>query len=538
MANLSLSSGTSLFEVPPLVMENFCDLMDCSDGELGWRGLAERLTSDWMDFRKIEKYADQGKSRTKELLWSWAHKNKTVGDLLVVLQEMGLQRAITLFTEINVQPHVSFKEIKEETNGFHRDFLIGEGHFYEVFKAEIKKQSCVVKLLKQKNELSDQKQLNLFLTEWKSLPRFQHSNILELLGFITEEGKTCLLYPYMSNGSLFHRIHCTGNTPALSWQIRYNILLGVARAIQYLHSMDPYPVVCGNLTSKNILLDQHFQPKLSDFAMIHLRSYLINHSHTIRMDNATMWFLGYLPEEYIRKGELSPKTDVYSYGIVTMEVLSGCQAVLNESKCAYLRDIFWSQMENSGSESLQSLMDMKSNNWPFGVAQQLLGVAIESTTLRSKQRPTMEEVLEKIESCKKAAEKSSEDQPKSLMSVPPCLCPLPWSHSNVPVESDESLDYAFSLERKLETPCECSQSEVTFLGVTRKYRAEGKDTCPAIQSNTTSYNEHILHTNDLSYSSRPMECSCSPGPDADTTFCEECIANGFGQCNVSSKNVT
>ncbi|XP_063783610.1 interleukin-1 receptor-associated kinase 3 [Pseudophryne corroboree] len=486
-----------------------------------------------MDFRKIEKYAVQGKSRTKELLWSWAHKNKTVGDLLIVLQEMGLQRAMNLFTEINVQPRVSCKEIEEGTKNFHRDFFIGEGHFFEVFKADIKKQLCVVKLLKQKNNLADQKQSNLFMSEWKHLPRLQHSNILEILGFITMEGRTCLVYPYMSNGSLFHRLLCTGNTPPLSWQIRYNILLGVAKAIQYLHSVDSYPIDCGNINSKHILLDQHFQPKLSDFAMIHLRSNLINTTphHTIKMDHAALRFLAHLPEEYIRKGELSLKTDVYSYGIVTMEVLSGCQAILNGSKCTYLKEVFWNQMEKRGTESFLAIMDMKSNNWPYGVAQTLFGVSIESTALRSKERPTMEEVLKSIEGCKDA-DKYSGDQPKSLVSVPPGLCPLPWSYANVPVESDESLDCSFSLERKIEvvTPCECSQSEVTFLGVNRKVRDKGSVPSPPIQSNTTSHSDHILQRNEITHNNNPVECSYSTGPDTVTVFCEECIANGFGYC--------
>ncbi|XP_075713021.1 interleukin-1 receptor-associated kinase 3 isoform X2 [Rhinoderma darwinii] len=490
---------------------------------------AERLSSDWMDFRKIEKCAEQGRSRTKELLWSWAHKNKTVGDLLEVLHEMGHQRAITVFKEVNVLSRVSFKEITDATRNFHRDFLIGEGHFFDIFKAEIKKELYVVKLLKQKNQEVDQKPLNRFMSKWKSLPRFQHVNIVKLVGCITMGGVTCLVYPNMINGSLFHKLHCADSNPTLPWQIRYNILLGVANAINYLHTMNACPVICGNITSKNILLDQHFQPKLSDFAMVHLRSYLINHTYTIKMDHSTLQFLGYLPEEYIRRGDLSPKTDVYSYGVVIMEVLSGCQAVLNESKSTYLRDVFRNQVDKSGVESLLQFVDVKAKNCPFVVAHKLLDISIESTSLRAKQRPTMEMVLEVIESCK-TADTYTEDQPKSLMSVPPCLCPLPWSHSNVPVESDENLDSYFGLfERKRDTitPCECSQSEVTYLGASRKCRSAENVICTPIQSRNTSQNDHKLQMSDLSYTSRPVECSCSPGPDS-TSYCEECLTNGFG----------
>ncbi|KAG9490353.1 hypothetical protein GDO78_005955 [Eleutherodactylus coqui] len=512
MAERSLTLNTSLFEVPPIIMEHFCELMDCSDGDLGWRGLAERLSSDWMDFRKIEKCAEQGRSRTKELLWSWAHKNKTIGDLLEVLQEMGHQRATALFKEVNVLSRVSFKEITEATHNFHKDFLIGEGHFFDIFKVEIKKESYAVKLLKQV-------QFSLF----------QHMNILKLVGCVTMGGLTCLVYPSMINGSLFRKLHCADSTLPLPWQIRNNILLGVAHAIYYLHTLNPSPVICGNITSQNILLDQHFQPKLSDFAMVHLRSYLINHIYTIKMDHATLRFLGYLPEEYIRRGELSLKTDVYGYGVIIMEILSGSQAVLNRSRITYLRDIFWNEVDNSGVESLLQFVDVKAGKWPIGVANKLLDLSIKATSLRAKQRPTTEMVLEMIESCKTAGS-YNEDQPKSLMSVPPCPFPLPWGNSNVPVESDETLDsYSSLFERKQDAiiPCECSQSEVTYLGDSRKYRSAEYVICTPILSRNTSQNDHNLKMSDLAYTSRPVECSCSPGPGS-TSYCEECLTNGFG----------
>ncbi|XP_077121331.1 interleukin-1 receptor-associated kinase 3 isoform X1 [Ranitomeya variabilis] len=529
MAEMSLGLNTSLFEVPPIIMEHLCELMDCSDGGLGWKGLAERLSSDWMDFRKIEKCAEQGKSRTKELLWSWAHKNKTVGDLLKVLQEMGHQRAITIFNEINAVSCMSVKEITEATHNFHKDFMIGEGHFFDIFKAQIRKELCIVKLLKQKNKKVDQKALSHFMSKWKSLPRFQHENIIKLISCVTMGGITCLVYPNMINGSLFRKLHHAKITSPLSWHIRYNILVGVANAIYYLHTMNPCPVICGNITSKSILLDQHFQPKLSDFAMVHLRSYLINPLYSIKMDNATLQFLGYLPEEYIRRGELSSKTDVYSYGVLIMEVLSGRQAVLNGPKSTYLRDWFWNEMDKNGTEPLLQIVDMKAKNWPVDVAHKLLNISFEATSLRAKRRPTFEMILEMTNGCT-TTDKCTEDHPKSLLSVPPCLCPLPLSNANVPVESDENVDSYFSVhERKQDsiTPCECSQSEVTYLGGSRKCRNTENVISTPGQSRNTSESDQKLRMSDLSYPSRPVECSCSSGQDS-TSYCDECLTNGFG----------
>ncbi|XP_072257411.1 interleukin-1 receptor-associated kinase 3 isoform X2 [Pyxicephalus adspersus] len=464
MAYFSPSCSTSLFDVPPIIMENFCELMDCSDGELGWRGL-----------------------------------------------------------EINAPSPISLQEIKQGTKNFSKDFLIGEGQFFDVYKADIRKQICVVKLLKQNSAIADrQKQVQLFLTQWQCLPRIQHQNVLELLGYVRADEATCLVYPNLEHGSLFRRLHYSDKNPPLSWNVRYNILVKVAQAIHHLHTISPCPVICGNITSKNILLDQHFQPKLSDFAMVHLRSYLINHIKTIKMDHATLMFLGYLPEEYIRRGDLSVKTDVYSYGIIIMEVLSGRQAVVvNGPKVTYLREIFWEQMEKHGIDSLVQLKDMKVSKFPCSVMTNLLGVSIDSTAVRARQRPTMNEVLERIESCMDS-EKFTEDQPKPLISIPPSIWPLHESHSKVPVEMDETMDNCIHIYERNET--KCGQSEIAFVGNTRKDRAEEKLSSVFMQSKVVSAND-FLHK---PFTSRPVECSCSSGP-YNTSFCEECIANGFGQ---------
>ncbi|XP_063301204.1 interleukin-1 receptor-associated kinase 3 [Pelobates fuscus] len=560
-SDVSISCNYYLFDVPPSTMETFCKLMDCSDGDLGWRGLAEHISTDWMEFRKIERYAEQGKSRTRELLWSWAHKNKTVGDLLTVLYEMGHERAIHLFTnqgaglvcvhgsdhryaglknhtfetcgvptleyvargvslspqkEKSPLPPVSFNTIKDVTKNFHQDFLIGEGQFLDVYKAEIKSQMCVVKVLRKEKQLRDQKLWELFHSQWKDLPRFKHPNILELLGYSSTYEATCLVYPYLSNGSLFNRIQCIGKSDPLLWKVRYNILQGVAKAIQYLHTMKPSPVICGNITSKNILLDQHFQPKLSDFAMVHLRSYLINHIYTIKMDHATLKFLGYLPVEYIRRGNLSSKTDVYSYGVIMMEVLTGHQAVLKGPENIFLRELLWELTEKNGVESLVPILDDKCDSWPEATAHRLLSLSMACTSSRVKQRPTMAEVLEAIGNSKNS--QYSENDPKSLKSVPPSQCPSPTSLNlcNVPEESDESQDYPIRLLQKkklTETPCECSQSEVTFLGTPRH----------------PSHSEFMLLPESNSH--KPVECSCSTETES-LTSCENCIASGYGHSNI------
>ncbi|XP_074082308.1 interleukin-1 receptor-associated kinase 3 isoform X2 [Macrotis lagotis] len=485
--------------------------------------IAERLSSNWLEVRHIEKYVEQGKSGTRELLWSWAQKNKTIGDLLQVLQEMGHERAINLIVNygrtlsispkqsqqttgfpnisskvttdntnvnvghmpeyekgINLKPSLNFKNIIEGTKNFNKDLLIGEGEFFKVFKIEFQNGTYAVKLFKQEKTTQDNKNWKMFFSELRVLNLVQHPNILELVAYFMEAEKFCLVYPYMSNGSLFDRLQCIDNTFPLSWQLRLSILIGVARAVQYLHNAEPCSVICGNITSSNILLDNQFQPKLKNFVTAHLRPHLEKRSFTINMQNSRNKYLWYMPEEYIRQRILSTKTDVYSFGIVIMEVLTGYKVVLEGPKYVRLRDLLVELMEKRGFESCLSLLDKKINPCPQNFSWKLFTLANQCTISRAKLRPTMDEVLITLESTYPILH-FAEDPPKSLKSFR-SPSPLFLDHiRSVPIENDESQDVGSPPNEKLDkeelaqkTPLECSQSEVTFLGCGRKTLGKGK----------------------------------------------------------------
>uniref|UniRef100_H2ZVX9 Interleukin 1 receptor associated kinase 3 n=1 Tax=Latimeria chalumnae TaxID=7897 RepID=H2ZVX9_LATCH len=536
-----LTWATCLFDVSAAVMEKFCRLMDSSDGDLGWRGLAEHISADWLEFRNVQEHATRGKSRTGELLWSWAQKNKTVGDLLLILQEMDHQRAMSIFTqegkhaktslnlnsELNLfstplpyegskkystpgyaslghlsiddiyrisqksaksQLSMNFRNIIEGTRDFHRDLMIGEGTFFEVYKAEIHNQTFAVKLLKQGLCLEWNKQWKHFLSETEVLLLFHHPNILDLTGCFSENGKFCLVYPYMKNGSLLDCLHCLNNHAPLPWLTRLNILVGIANGVQHLHRAQPCSVVCGNITSPsaNILLDEHFEPKLSDFGMAYQRPQTVTHSYSINMDADTLKIMGYLPEEYFRQGKLSVQVDVYSYGVVIMEVLTGKRAVIETPKHLQLRDLVTEMIEQSGViDSCLSLLDRKAGFWPHGITLRLFQVAVQCTSSRPKMRPAMATVFEILRDFKQILH-FQEDQPQSLKSFLPAslaTCQFP----SIPVENDEIHGFPLNYlgvssskgphsdmhARLRKLPCECSQSEVTFLGVDGGAGAQG-----------------------------------------------------------------
>ncbi|XP_045144850.1 interleukin-1 receptor-associated kinase 3 [Echinops telfairi] len=540
-AGAALSARSLLFDLPPALLGELCAVLDSCDGPLGWRGLAERLSSSWLDVRHIEKYVDQGKSGTRELLWSWAQKNKTIGDLLQILQEMGHHRAIDLITNhgmalkpseqshprdafpkfppketapvtvknvllperndkgVLLRSSINFQDIVEGTKCFHKDFLIGEGEMFEVFRVEIRDRAYAIKLFKQLIYITAglvpydkmiQREGNLWRAVDGRPQRFHHPNILELAAYFTETEKSCLVYPYMGNGSLFDRLQCVGQTTPLSWHVRTGILIGTCRAIRYLHNAEPCSVICGSISSANILLDDQFQPKLTDFAMAHFRPHLEHQSSTINMTSSSSKHLWYMPEEYVRQGKLSIKTDVYSFGIVIMEVLTGCKVVIDDPKHIQLRDLLMELMEKRGLDSCLSFLDKKVNPCPRNFSAKLFSLAGQCAATRAKLRPMMDEVLSILERTQ-ASLYFADDPPTSLKSF---RCPSPLFLNNIPsipMEDDESQnihslppDVHKRQERGTQNiPLECSQSEVTYVGFDRMPGSKrNKDACSVSSS--------------------------------------------------------
>ncbi|XP_037701262.1 interleukin-1 receptor-associated kinase 3 isoform X3 [Choloepus didactylus] len=418
----TLSERTLLFDLPPALLGELCAVLDSCDGEMGWHGLAERLLSSWLDVRHIEKYVEQGKSGTRELLWSWAQKNKTIGDLLLILQEMGHHRAIHLITNYGTalnpseQSHqrdgflntsskgtanvtaenvvlvpehnekgilckssITFHNIIEGTKNFHKDFLIGEGEIFEVYRVEIQNQAYAIKLFKQEKKMQCKNHWKRFLSELEVLLLFHHPNILELAAYFTETEKFCLVYPYMRNGSLFDRLQC----------------------------------------------------------------------------------------------------------VVIMEVLTGCKVVLDDPKHIRLRDLLIELMEKRGLNSCLSFLDKKVHPCPQNFSAKLFSLAGQCAATRAKSRPLMDEVLNTLESTQ-ASLYFTEDPPTSLKSFrcpsPLFLDNVP----SIPVEDDESQnihshrpDKDLRKDRMTQNiPFECSQSEVTFLGFDKKAGSKrNEDAC-------------------------------------------------------------
>ncbi|XP_061524090.1 interleukin-1 receptor-associated kinase 3 isoform X2 [Phycodurus eques] len=535
-----------LYNVPPMLIERFCEIMDTGCQRYGWRGLAARIVPSFTEVRLYERMEAGGRSPTKELLWSWAQQNPRVQDLLEVLQDMGHYRAMQLFQgqfhavketplpltnkceptghvstanmkesiqfEANhshetislrkPQPPISLRDIQEGTKDFHPEMRISEGCFSDVYLARTGGEMFAVKLFKQVNNVSWKKLWDIFQKEMEIHRLCRHPNILELLGCFSNERRYCLVYPYMPKGSLFHRLHHQNTLPPLSWQERLAIIKGIAKALHHLHTSQPCAVVCGNLSSSNVLLDDDLQPKLSDFGLARLRPHSVNRHHTITLDVGSHGNPEYLPEEYLRSGKLSTSLDVFSFGTVVMETVTGRKVVEQLPKHTLLRDLLTSKAEESGSaDSCLQFLDESAGRWPTSLARSLLDLSLQCVASHHS-RPSMENVIQALSQPLPPPSFSSLDRPHSLDDSAPTHIQHGPSPS-IPVEHDEHRSLPGSPAR----PCECSQSEVTYRIVTEAESVQAKV------------------DGDLSYKSWPVQCSCQA--ETGGLSCEDCRANGF-----------
>ncbi|KAK1261884.1 Serine/threonine-protein kinase PBS1 [Acorus gramineus] len=215
----------------------------------------------------------------------------------------------------------TFRELAEATRNFSAVNLIGEGGFGKVYKGRL--ESGRVVAIKQLNRDGLQGSSE-FLVEVLMLMLFNHSHLVELIGYCTDGDERLLCYEYMPNGSLEdHLFDLPPGKEPLRWNTRMKIALGAARGVEYLHDKVNPPVIYRDLKSSNILLDEDFNPKLSDFGLAKLGP-VGDKSH---VSTRVMGTYGYCAPDYAMSGKLTLKSDVYSFGVVLLELITGRKAI-------------------------------------------------------------------------------------------------------------------------------------------------------------------------------------------------------------------
>ncbi|CAD5181997.1 putative serine/threonine-protein kinase [Musa acuminata AAA Group] len=281
----------------------------------------------------------------------------------------------------------SYIELKSATDNFHPSNKIGRGGFGTVYKGTLRNGALVaIKVLSAESRQG----IKEFLTEIDVITNVKHPNLVELIGSCVEGGNRILVYEYLENSSI-DRALLGRNSDAtkLNWYIRSSICLGIARGLKYLHEELEPPIVHRDIKTSNILLDRNFVPKIGDFGVAKLFPDNITHIST-RVAGTT----GYLAPEYAMKGKLTKKADIYSFGILVLEIISGRSNSKSWSEIGKpLLEWTWNLFEEG---RLAEVVDPALKEYPQDQVIRYIKVALFCTQAVAGRRPSMLQVVDML----------------------------------------------------------------------------------------------------------------------------------------------
>ncbi|XP_068883618.1 interleukin-1 receptor-associated kinase-like 2 isoform X2 [Aphelocoma coerulescens] len=247
------------------------------------------------------------------------------------------------------------REIADATNSFSDKNRICEGTFADIYKGQRNNMVYVIKRLKELECTSPNSTQRFFHTEVQICFRCCHINILQLLGFSVETGLHCLMYPYLPNGSLQNKLQCHDDSAPLTWETRISISIGVVRAVEYLHN---FGILHGNIKSSNVLLDENFTPKLGHSGL-RLHSSDKKSEYAVMKTKVLQASLTYLPEDFVRHGQLTEKVDIFSCGVVLAEILTGIKALDEDRHPIYLKDMIADEIQTAKESSHSKVKNLE-----------------------------------------------------------------------------------------------------------------------------------------------------------------------------------
>ncbi|XP_010525766.1 PREDICTED: probable LRR receptor-like serine/threonine-protein kinase At4g30520 [Tarenaya hassleriana] len=281
-----------------------------------------------------------------------------------------------------------FRELQIATDGFSSKNILGAGGFGNVYKGKLGDGTMVaVKRLKDLNGTSGDSQ---FRTELEMISLAVHRNLLRLIGYCATSGERLLVYPFMSNGSVASRLKAK---PALDWNMRKRIAIGSARGLLYLHEQCDPKIIHRDVKAANILLDEYFEAVVGDFGL----AKLLNHGDS-HVTTAVRGTVGHIAPEYLSTGQSSEKTDVFGFGILLLELVTGMRA-LEFGKTVNQKGAMLEWVRKLHEEmKAEELVDRElGTNYDQIEVGEMLQVALLCTQYLPAHRPRMSEVVQMLE---------------------------------------------------------------------------------------------------------------------------------------------
>ncbi|KAG6409114.1 hypothetical protein SASPL_132146 [Salvia splendens] len=287
--------------------------------------------------------------------------------------------------------YLSIGEIRTATRNFDESFIIGRGGYGNVYRGLIDNAATTV-AIKRLSSNSNQG-AHEFLTEIDMLSKLRHLHLVSLIGYCDDNGEMILVYDYMARGTLRDHICNPDNSP-LMWKQRLQICLGAAKGLDYLHTGTKHAIIHRDVKSTNILLDGKWVAKISDFGLSKMGPE--NQSFTHISTNVKGTF-GYLDPKYYTTGKLTSKSDVYAFGVVLFEVISGRAAVdtrLEEEQHSLAGWARYCIQEGKLDQLIdQSLMGQIS----AACLEAFVGIGGRCLHLQPQERPAMGDVVKGLE---------------------------------------------------------------------------------------------------------------------------------------------
>uniref|UniRef100_A0A3P8SI68 Interleukin-1 receptor-associated kinase 4 n=1 Tax=Amphiprion percula TaxID=161767 RepID=A0A3P8SI68_AMPPE len=449
----SVTSATYLRNISYGVRRQLSDFLDPQDS---WKDVVVSIKKPSGEprysqhhIRRFERLVAQGRSPTVELLNDWGTTNSTVGELVDILKSHKLLAAANLLlpdtvVEVtsaetlqissaerhsdlptrlleerepqpppvtsNLQPQIPqentepahtelssflYSELRRITGNFDDRSLsdggsrLGEGGFGTVYKGFLNNRPVAVKKLNPVDDMPLDKLQVQFHQEIQTLSVLKHENLVDMLGFSCDEQHLCIVYALMSNGSLLDRLACLEGSPPLSWHQRCLIAEGTARGLEYLHCNHH---VHRDVKSANILLDENFVAKISDFGLTRASA---NQTSTTMMTERIVGTCAYMAPEALR-GEITPKSDVFSFGVVLLEILSGLPPSDDNREPQFLMDVRYEIDDEDEKLTLEDFLDKKMRDWQLSHAATIYSLACHCLHDRKNRRPVIKQVLSEI----------------------------------------------------------------------------------------------------------------------------------------------